>query len=77
VPDAHELPPAQAVPQVPQLELSVWVSTQAPLHAVWPVAQLVAHEPLEQTSADVQAVPQAPQLAGSAWVFTHCPLQSS
>jgi len=65
------------VPQVPQLLLSVCVSTHAPLQSVCPVAQLLAQEPFEQTCAEVQALPHEPQLAGSLCVLTHWPLHSS
>ena len=32
-----------AVPHEPQLERSVFVSTQVPLHLVWPVGQAAIH----------------------------------
>jgi hypothetical protein len=34
VPPEHTWLPVQAVPQAPQLFLSLWVLTQAPLHSV-------------------------------------------
>ena len=38
-PAAQAMPPVQAWPQVPQFAALVCVSTQAPLHVVWPVGQ--------------------------------------
>jgi hypothetical protein len=67
LPAVQVAPGSQLVPQLPQLWLSVWVSTQmllqtvelAPVHSA-------AHEPAEQYGVlPLQAVPQAPQLLTS------------
>lgn len=42
------LPPLQAMPQPPQLLLSVWVLTHVPEHSERPVPQLGAQVPLTQ-----------------------------
>lgn len=69
-------PAAHACPQLPQLEVSVPVSTQAPLQALVPALQALVQAPLTQTSVPVQALPQAPQLAAadfrSAQPLPHC-----
>jgi hypothetical protein len=65
LPSAQNSGLVHTVPQAPQLTLSVFVLTQAPVQAVWPAAQVALHFPLEQTSPPAHAVPQAPQLVGS------------
>ncbi len=89
VPPLHALPqlPAlqnsslltlQAVPQPPQLLLSVWVLTQTPLHRVEPVGHWATQLPaLHAGVAPEHAWPQLPQLLASTCVFTQTPLQLS
>ena len=62
----------QAVPQPPQLVVSVIVSTQVPPHAVCPVGQVteLRHVPAMQVCPVVQVFPQVPQLAASVIVST-------
>ena len=60
---------------MPQLLLSVWVLTQAPLHDVCPAAHL--HAPAWHVWPPLQATPHAPQLALSTWKSTHWPLHSA
>ena len=60
------------MPQLPQLLVSVCVSTQPPLHSVWPVAQPpVMQLPAEHTWPTGHAVPQVPQLKASLCVSIH------
>ena len=59
--------------QVPQLALSVVVSTHLPLQSVSPLWQLRLQVPALHTSPELQAVAQAPQLALSVIVSTHLP----
>lgn len=61
----HVSLPVHAFPQLPQLALSVFTSTQEPLHAVKPALHEPEHFPAEQTSVDAHFVPHAPQFAGS------------
>src|SRR5262249_15339702 len=89
---AHEplwqvLPPAQALPQAPQLAGSPWVSVQtppqqAPAQTRPQAPQLAGSEPwvsvqtpLQQLWPAAQALPQAPQLAGSPWPSVQTPPQ--
>jgi hypothetical protein len=65
-----------AAPHALQLELSVFVSTHCPPHAVSPVGHAPVQTPAEQTWAAVHLVPHPPQLAGSFTVGMHWPLQS-
>jgi hypothetical protein len=71
------VPPAQAVPQLPQFALSLLVSTHAPVQLVRPVAHVVAHVPPLQTCPAAHAFPQPPQFAGSLAGSLHLPEQSS
>lgn len=57
------------MPQPPQFDLFVAVSTQLPLQTLPPHEAL--HMPTEQYWLAGQAAPQAPQLAGSTFVSTH------
>jgi hypothetical protein len=57
-------PPAQALPQAPQLEASVCVLVQTPPQAVRPEAQ-AWHLPAWQVWPAAQTLPQAPQLLES------------
>lgn len=74
----HGAPPGHAVPQDPQLRLSVWRSTHAPPHWVFPAA--VLHEPVQVPAVHSvfrgQRFPQPPQLAGSFWVSVQARPQS-
>ncbi len=65
----------QTVPQAPQLDVSVCVSTQEPLQSVVGAEQLVVHAPAAHTWFAPHAAPQAPQLFLSVCVSTHAPLQ--
>jgi hypothetical protein len=47
--EAQIIPPVHLVPQVPQLLMSLVVSTQEPEQAVCPVGQLKTHVLLEQS----------------------------
>jgi hypothetical protein len=82
VPQPTQLPLAHAVvgphawPQVPQLLLSVDVLTHAPLHAVRPPAQLLAHDPFKHTLPAPHTLLQAPQLFGSLAEGMHFPPQN-
>jgi hypothetical protein len=58
------VPYGQTTAQAPQLRELVEVSMQAPLQRVWPVGQLEAHAPVEQTCPGWHGVAQAPQLLG-------------
>ena len=60
----------------PQLLLSLCRLTQAPAHALRPVAQLELQTPFEQTCPCAQALPQAPQLALALLTSTQAPRQS-
>ena len=81
MPFEHSWPDGHALPQVPQLALSVFVFAQigapppsppasAPPHNVSPCWQLTAHAPFEHTWPDGHALPQVPQLARSVFVLT-------
>lgn len=61
------------MPQLPQLLWSVFVSTQVPLHLVWPVGQPATHCPFSQVSPEAQALKQPPQLLVSVLVLIHVP----
>jgi hypothetical protein len=76
----HWAPDPHTSPQVPQLLLSLEVSTHWPLQQVSPSAHapqpvvLVVQVPLTQLP-DAQTLPHDPQLLGLLEVFTHWPLQ--
>jgi hypothetical protein len=63
----HFWPAVQALPQPPQLFLSVLRLRQRPLQFVWPGLQVILglHLPLAQVSPSLQAFPQFPQLLRS------------
>jgi hypothetical protein len=65
----------QAIPQEPQLAMSVCVSTQVPPQAVWPMGHMVVARqvPIWQLWPIGQTLPQVPQLLLSAWVSTQAP----
>jgi len=60
------------LPQPPQLEVSLVVSTQAASHVVL-VPQSTAHAPFWQTCPVLQVLPQAPQFFGSELLLTQLP----
>src|SRR5580692_2155770 len=68
----QDSPGAQALPQEPQLRLSLARSVHAPPHSV----EQVTHAPLVQTALARQAWPHEPQLASSAVRSTHAPPHS-
>jgi hypothetical protein len=53
------------VPQLPQLALSLAVTTQLLPHSMEPLGQLVVQVPLWHCCPAAQALPHEPQLAGS------------
>ncbi len=59
-----------AMPQPPQLLLSLAMSTQAPLQLRWFGGQFVTHVPAAHTCPPTQALPQRPQFVGSLNVST-------
>jgi hypothetical protein len=65
----HTRPLEHTVPQPPQLEGSVVVSTQAPLQYVLPGAQ--PHTPCWQLRPPAQMLPHWPQLALSVNELVH------
>ena len=73
-PETHCSPAAQAWPQAPQWRVSLVVSTQAPLHSVWPEGQ--THWPLAHVDPAGHVTPHAPQWRLSEPVLTQVPLQS-
>jgi hypothetical protein len=69
----HTSAAGQALPQAPQLALSVAVLTHMPLQrSGWLVGQLQA--PSLQLAPDGQTRPQPPQLLGSFFRLTQVPL---
>jgi hypothetical protein len=72
----HVVPPAQALPHMPQFVLLESKSTQAPLHSVNPTPQFPLQRPAEQTSPIMHIVPQVPQFMGSLLKSTHVPLHA-
>jgi hypothetical protein len=63
-----------ALPQAPQLAVSVWVSRQAVPQSVWPAGQ--AQRPATQLWPRPQTRAHAPQLVLSPWVSTQRPAQA-
>lgn len=75
LPEAHACPAAHAVAHLPQLAVSLEVSTQVPPHEVWPPAQVaVMQVPATQGAPPAQLLPQAPQSAVFEVVSVHWPL---
>jgi hypothetical protein len=74
VPPEQVLPGPQLVPQAPQFDTSVCVSTQEPPHRVWPEAH--AQVPPVQDRGASQGVSHAPQCTAlvrkSAHAAPHC-----
>ena len=68
----HVVPPAQVLPQVPQLRASVCVLTHAPPHVASP-APVHAHAPDTHTWPPLHALPQRPQCDASDASDTHAP----
>lgn len=64
----------QVIPQPPQFPVLLLVSTQTPVHRVWPLAQAL-QVPLTHMLPEGQALPQVPQFATSLLVLTQTPLQ--
>ena len=75
VPATQLWPAVQLRPQLPQLVLSMRVSTQELPHTVRPAAQEVAQVPPLQTWPVPQAVPQVPQFVALERVSTQTPPQ--
>jgi hypothetical protein len=73
LPWLHTSPVEQVVPQAPQLDGSLVVSTQTPLQEV-SVPQLPVQTPERHASFAGQALEQPPQFAGSVARLTHAPL---
>lgn len=73
-PAVQTVAPVHALPQAPQLRLSVAVLVHALLQSVWLVPHAQLPEP--QTSPVLHALPQAPQLAGSLFSLTQRPPHS-
>lgn len=69
------MPAPQTLPQAPQLDASVFRSTQVPAQAVRPPGQ--AQAPSMHVAPPMQATPQAPQFATSRLGSTHSPAQAS
>ena len=67
--------PGQTFPQLPQLDVSVAVTTHDPLHSVVPLVQPFSHSPSAQTVPVAHDVVQAPQCAASVWRLTQALLQ--
>jgi hypothetical protein len=59
----------------PQLLVSLWVSTHAPLQSVWPEGQ--TQLPFVQVAVFGHTLPHPPQLAGSVCSSTHPPLHAT
>ncbi|HEY7033529.1 MAG TPA: hypothetical protein VH482_19490 [Thermomicrobiales bacterium] len=74
-PLAQLVPPKQAVPQAPQLALSLAVFTHWPAQRVCPLGQ--AHTPLAQLVPPPQIVPQVPQLFASERTSMQPPSQAT
>src|SRR5262249_33564742 len=62
VPLAQTVPLGQTLPQLPQLALLLFRSTQDPEQPVWPLPQ---HSPAVQWVVTEQECPQEPQFASS------------
>jgi hypothetical protein len=85
VPPEQTWPAAQAVPQAPQLALSVRVLTSQPsaglaLQSAKPVAHATSEQPPAAQAAEAlgraQARPHAPQLVRVVWVLVSQPLEA-
>jgi hypothetical protein len=74
-PLAQPCPSLQALPQPPQLALSLSRSAQVWAQTVRPGKQPEEQTPAEHTSLAAQAVPQAPQFCGSVLVGMQEPAQ--
>jgi hypothetical protein len=74
-PLAHIWPPAQVFPHEPQFAESVIVSTQLPLHAIWPDGHERRHMPALHVRPLGHALPHAPQFVLLVARSTHVPLQ--
>src|SRR3954452_9416117 len=67
---------AQALPQLPQFDVSFFRSEQAPLQLVVPGGQEITHLPPEHTWLTAQAVWQSPQWAASDSRLAHTASQA-
>jgi hypothetical protein len=74
MPFLHVCPDGQAVPHIPQFELSLCVFVQTPLQFV-PDVQTPVHTPLWQICPDVHIVPHIPQFELSDLISVQAPLQ--
>lgn len=70
VPDEH------ALPQPPQFDASLDVSTHDFPHSVSPTAHAAWHDPLEHVRPAVQTWPHEPQFSPSLPVLVQLPLQT-
>jgi len=70
-PDTQYCPPAQALPQPPQLVSSLFMSVQVPIQSVSADWQDNKQLPELHSSPEAQVSPQAPQLASSVFKFTY------
>jgi hypothetical protein len=66
----HSAPPPQAVPQAPQLSVSLPRSTHEPSQKARPVEHALAQRPALHTWSALQASAHPPQLAALARVST-------
>ncbi len=71
----HAVPGPQAIPQPPQLLLSVCVSTHTVPQSVWPIRQTSRHMPPVHVCEALQRAPQPPQFSWFDEVSTQAPLQ--
>jgi hypothetical protein len=72
-PETHESPVAQTLPHPPQLNGSVDVLRQDPLHKLWPCGH--THIPPVHIVPVGQGFPQPPQLLASFWRVVQTPEQ--
>jgi hypothetical protein len=72
-PPEHISPKLHTMPQLPQLAMSLVVSTQPWPQGVRPAPQLEEQVPAEQSSLELHAVPQVPQLLASLATEVHTP----
>ncbi len=76
LPPQHDQPPGHALPQTPQLLVSLLVFLQKPPQLVWPAGhEPLMHCPPEHVWFPAQACPQAPQLLKSLLVSRQFPEQ--
>jgi hypothetical protein len=74
VPWVHCWPPAQAMPQAPQLFWSPLIFAERPVQSsMTPPAAKLTHFPFWQIVSAGQALPGAPQLRALDWKLSHTP----